>query len=224
MPDAARGVFGDRLPLAERYVGWLADAGTIRGLIGPREAPRLWDRHVLNSAVVAEQIDLSHSVADIGSGAGLPGMVLAIARPDLRLTLIEPLLRRATFLQEVVDDLGLDNVAVVRGRAEEVARQPEFSHAFDVVTSRAVAALDKLADWSLPLVRDGGLFLPMKGESAEAELSTVRDALKRRGCNDMQVCRVGTEVVEVPVTLIRMRVSATRLDRASRNRKRGKRD
>ncbi|WP_376707657.1 16S rRNA (guanine(527)-N(7))-methyltransferase RsmG [Nocardioides alcanivorans] len=138
----------ERQVLAERYAAWLADAGTVRGLIGPREVPRLWERHLVNCAVLADAIPEGVRVCDIGSGAGLPGLVLAIVRPDLDITLVEPLLRRTTFLTEVVDDLGLDQVTVWRGRADEFAEK----HAFDVVTSRAVAPLDRLLTWSMPLV------------------------------------------------------------------------
>jgi 16S rRNA (guanine527-N7)-methyltransferase len=152
--------------VAEAYAALLADDGVVRGLIGPREAPRLWERHLLNCAVLAELIDEGADVADIGSGAGLPGLVLAVVRPDLRLTLVEPLLRRATFLQDAVDRLGLDNVEVVRARAEELHGKREFS----VVTSRAVAPLDRLLDWSMPLVRQGGCLLAMNGSSAAEEI------------------------------------------------------
>lgn len=202
-PDAARGVFADRFDLAERYVGWLADAGTVRGLIGPREVPRLWERHVMNSAVVAEALPPpgeASRVADIGSGAGLPGLVLALVRPDLEFTLVEPLLRRTTFLSEVVQDLGLDNVIVHRGRAEDFAADAGF----DVVTSRAVAALDKLAGWSLPLVQVGGVFLPMKGSSAPEELVEAQSTLQSLGAGPGQVVTVGHGVVQEPVTVIRL--------------------
>ncbi|MEO5851801.1 MAG: 16S rRNA (guanine(527)-N(7))-methyltransferase RsmG, partial [Nocardioides sp.] len=127
----------ERLPLAEAYARWLAEAGAVRGLIGPREVPRLWERHLLNCGVLAEAVPPQSTVVDLGSGAGLPGIVLAIARPDLRITLVEPLLRRATFLEEVVEDLGLDDVEVVRGRADDLHGR----RTFDVVTSRAVAPL-----------------------------------------------------------------------------------
>lgn len=200
-PDVARGVFGDRLAVAERYADFLADQGTLRGLIGPREVPRLWDRHLLNCAVVAEAVPQGARVADIGSGAGLPGVVLAIGRPDLEVTLIEPLLRRATFLQECVDMLGLPHVEVVRARAEEMRVKPGF----DVVTSRAVAELSKLAAWSMPLVRPGGLFLPMKGASAEDELLLAEGALRRLGAADAEVWKVGVGVVDPLVNLVAVR-------------------
>ncbi len=152
--QAIESLFGDRADLADQYHSWLAEHATVRGLIGPREVPRLWDRHILNCAVLAEVVPEGASVADIGSGAGLPGIPLAIARPDVSVTLIEPLLRRTTFLDEVVADLGLTNVTVIRGRAEEKTVRKEAG-LVDVVTSRAVAPLGKLAGWSLPLVRPG---------------------------------------------------------------------
>lgn len=189
------------MAVAERYADFLADQGTLRGLIGPREVPRLWDRHLLNCAVVAEAVPQGARVADIGSGAGLPGVVLAIGRPDLEVTLIEPLLRRATFLQECVDMLGLPHVEVVRARAEEMRVKPGF----DVVTSRAVAELSKLAAWSMPLVRPGGLFLPMKGASAEDELLLAEGALRRLGAADAEVWKVGVGVVDPLVNLVAVR-------------------
>ncbi|UUZ61095.1 16S rRNA (guanine(527)-N(7))-methyltransferase RsmG [Nocardioides sp. B-3] len=169
-------MFGsDRLPLAEAYAAMLATDGVVRGLIGPREAPRLWDRHLLNCAVLGEAIPRDVSVCDIGSGAGLPGPVLAIARPDLRITLVEPLLRRTTFLEEVVDRLGLDRVTVLRGRAEQVRER----HSFDVVTSRAVAPLERLLQWSMPLVAPQGALVAMKGSSVEAEIEVARPTLRK---------------------------------------------
>lgn len=204
MPPSARGVFADRLDLAQRYVGWLAGAGTVRGLIGPREIARLWERHVLNSAVIEELIPEAAHVADIGSGAGLPGLVLAIRRPDLSITLIEPLLRRTTFLDEVVADLGLDNVEVVRGRAEDPALLAVRAESFDVVTSRAVAPMRRLAQWSLPLVRTGGLFLPIKGSSASDELVEAESALTALGANGGEVVRVGADAVDEAVTVVRI--------------------
>ena len=149
---AADQIFGDRLPLAERYVEHLATSGIERGLIGPREVPRLWERHVLNCAVVEEFIEDGARVADVGSGAGLPGLCLAIARPDLQLTLIEPLERRVIWLTEVVDDLGLDNVDILRSRAEQAVGQVDA----DYVTARAVSALVGLLDITLPILRGTG--------------------------------------------------------------------
>jgi 16S rRNA (guanine527-N7)-methyltransferase len=183
-PPEARGVFAvERLPLAERYAAWLADAGVVRGLIGPREVPRLWERHLMNCAALGAVLPEGASVADIGSGAGLPGLVLAIARPDLRLTLIEPLLRRTTFLEEVAADLGLDNVEVVRGRADLL----HGKRTFDVVTSRAVAPLGRLLEWSMPLVDPVGTLVAMKGSSVADEIVAARDVLERFGCDEPEV-------------------------------------
>lgn len=196
----ARGVFPhERLALAERYVGWLAGAGTERGLIGPREVPRLWDRHVLNSAVLGEWVPDGVRVADIGSGAGLPGLVLALARPDLDVTLVEPLLRRATFLQEVVSDLDVP-VRVVRARAEEL----HGVESFDVVTSRAVAPLARLAGWCMPLVAADGAMVALKGSSATDEVQQHREELRRHGTGDPEVRALGAGILESPTWAVRV--------------------
>lgn len=225
VPEAARGVFGsDRLPLAEQYAALLATEGVIRGLIGPREAPRLWDRHLLNCAVLGEAIPSDVSVCDIGSGAGLPGLVLAIARPDLRITLVEPLLRRTTFLEEVVDQLGLSGVTVVRGRAEEVKDR----HGFDVVTSRAVAPLERLLRWSMPLVAPHGALVAMKGSSVAEEIEVARPTLRKLRCAEPEILTLG-HVSLVHSTLAlrvawadpsRVGLPASRSPRESRRRRR----
>lgn len=199
-PAPAQGVFASRLPLAEDYAAWLADAGIERGLIGPREVPRLWERHLLNCAVVADLIPAGAQVCDLGSGAGLPGIPLAIRRPDLRVTLLEPLQRRVRCLEEVVPALGLDNVVVRRGRAEELHGRALF----DVVTARAVAPLDRLAGWSVPLARAGGLVLAMKGSSAHEEVAAARRELRRLGGREVEVLSVGAGMVEPPVTVVRV--------------------
>jgi 16S rRNA (guanine527-N7)-methyltransferase len=200
-------VFAARLPLAEQYAAILADDGVVRGLIGPRETPRLWERHLLNCALLSEVLPSGARVCDIGSGAGLPGVVLAIRRPDLAVTLVEPLLRRSTFLDEVVDRLGLDNVQVVRARAEQVHGTAEF----DAVTSRAVAPLGRLLDWSMPLVRKGGVLLAMKGASAQAEVDQSERELRRHHAGDVRVLTLGAEILDPPTTAIR--VEATRTSR-----------
>ncbi|EON22372.1 MULTISPECIES: 16S rRNA (guanine(527)-N(7))-methyltransferase RsmG [Nocardioides] len=183
-------MFGSiRLPLAEAYAALLATDGVLRGLIGPREAPRLWDRHLLNCAVLGEAIPRDVSVCDIGSGAGLPGVVLAIARPDLRITLVEPLLRRTTFLDEVVEQLALSNVTVVRRRAEEV-KEP---HGFDIVTSRAVAPLERLLRWSMPLVAPHGALVAMKGSSVAEEIEAARPTLRKLRCSEPEILTLGGE-------------------------------
>jgi 16S rRNA (guanine527-N7)-methyltransferase len=225
VPAAARGVFGsDRLPLAERYAALLATEGVLRGLIGPREAPRLWDRHLLNCAVLGEAIPTDVAVCDIGSGAGLPGLVLAIARPDLRITLVEPLLRRTTFLEEVVDELGLFGVTVVRGRAEEVKAR----HGFDVVTSRAVAPLERLLRWSMPLVAPHGALVAMKGASVAEEIEVARPTLRKLHCAEPEILTLGQESLVHNTLALRVAwadpsrvgLPASRSPRESRRRRR----
>lgn len=198
-PEAAARIFGDRLPLAQAYHDSLATTAAERGFIGPKEVLRLWSRHVLNCAVIADAFDEGLSVADIGSGAGLPGIPLAIARPDLRITLIEPLLKRSTYLGEITEDLGLTNVTVVRGRAEEQKKT-----LFDVTTSRAVAPLGKLASWSLPLVRPGGSMTAMKGASVAEELERDAKVIAKAGGTDAEILTVGEGLLEQPTTLIRI--------------------
>lgn len=205
-PDAARGVFSHALPAAEAYAHRLATDGVVRGLIGPREAPRLWERHLLNCAVVAEAVPQGARLCDVGSGAGLPGIPVALARPDVAVTLVEPLLRRTTFLEEVVAELGLENVEVVRARAEEL----HGSRTFDVVTSRAVAPLPKLLRWSVPLVRPGGLVLAMKGSSAAEEVEGARKELRRLGATSAEVLEVGASVVSPATVLVRVEVRGQR--------------
>lgn len=194
-PAIAARVFGDRLDLACRYAEWLADAGVVRGLIGPREVTRLWERHILNSAVLAEVIEDGVRVVDIGSGAGLPGIPLAIARPDLSIQLVEPLLRRTTFLHEVVDDLGLASIEVHRGRAEEKSIVRAVGGA-DVVTSRAVAPVGRLMGWSLPLARRQGYVRALKGSSVSEEL--IRDAaeIRKAGGSAGRVLTVGEGILD----------------------------
>ncbi|MGA5462521.1 16S rRNA (guanine(527)-N(7))-methyltransferase RsmG [Mycobacterium sp. NPDC050041] len=199
-PDAAAELFGDRLSIAQRYTEILAGAGVERGLIGPREIERLWDRHVLNSAAIAELFAPQERLADIGSGAGLPGIPLALARPDLEVTLVEPLLRRSEFLTEVIAELGLA-VDVVRGRAEDKGVREEVGET-DVVTSRAVASLDKLARWSVPLLRDGGRMIALKGERAESEIEEHRRVLASVGAVDVRVLKCGADYLDPPATVV----------------------
>ncbi|AWV48905.1 16S rRNA methyltransferase GidB [Mycobacterium leprae Kyoto-2] len=193
-------IFGPRLNIAQRYVDLLANTGIERGLLGPHEANRLWDRHLLNSAVVAELLDPGDRVVDIGSGAGLPGLPLAIARPDLQVVLLEPLLRRVTFLREVVAELGLD-VEVVRGRAEELWVRDRIGER-DVAVSRAVAALDKLTKWSIPLLRPGGQILAIKGEHVFDEIHQHRRVMASLGAVDVMVVVCGANYLCRPVTVV----------------------
>ncbi|MGA8115115.1 MAG: 16S rRNA (guanine(527)-N(7))-methyltransferase RsmG [Actinocatenispora sp.] len=213
--DAARQLFGDRLALAERYAELLATEGTLRGLLGPRETPRLWDRHLINCAVLAELIPSGAVVADVGSGAGLPGIVLGVARPDLSVILVESLERRATFLSEVVDELKLDRVTVLRGRAEEVVGR---IGAVEVVTARAVAPLDRLARWCLPLLPTGGRLLAMKGASAAEEIAAHGAQVSRAGGGEPRLVQCGVGLVEPPATVIEV----TRQRAAEGKKKRGR--
>jgi 16S rRNA (guanine527-N7)-methyltransferase len=207
VPAAARGVFSDALPSAVAYARLLATEGVVRGLIGPREAPRLWERHLLNCALLGEAMDRGVDVCDIGSGAGLPGLVLALSRPDLTVTLVEPLLRRTTFLEEAVAELRLSNVEVLRGRAQDLHGERDFA----VVTSRAVAPLGRLLDWSMPLVRLGGALLAMKGSSAAEEVAAAERELRRHGAGAVTIATYGEGVVDPPTTVVR--VAAGRLSR-----------
>jgi 16S rRNA (guanine527-N7)-methyltransferase len=193
-PPHAAGVFASRLPLAQQYAEILATDAVVRGLIGPREVPRIWTRHIMNSAVVVPRVPQGATVADVGTGAGLPGLVWAIARPDLQVTLIEPLLRRTTFLDDAVSSLGLTNVEVLRSRAEDV------TSTYDVVTARAVAALDKLGRWCMPLVSPGGVMLAMKGRSAAEEVEVATATLHRLGATSIVVTTYDND--DVPTTVV----------------------
>ncbi|WP_307812415.1 16S rRNA (guanine(527)-N(7))-methyltransferase RsmG [Phycicoccus sp. CSK15P-2] len=213
-------VFGDRLPAAERFVAILADTGVSHGLIGPREVPRLWERHVLNCGVLEDAFPDGARLVDVGSGAGLPGVALALARPDLTVTLVEPMLRRTAWLSTVVEELGLDEqVTVRRSRAEQV--HGELIAPF--VTARAVARLDTLAGWCVPLLEPGGVLVAMKGRSAHEELADCRRVLGKLGVVEATVSLHGDEVLEEPVLSVDLRVGepgAVGVDRAGRDRSR----
>ena len=199
-PPGASDVFGDRLALAEQFTAILADSGVSHGLIGPREVPRLWERHVLNCAVIHPGIPGDQMVIDVGSGAGLPGIALAIARPDLELHLIEPMLRRTNWLSRAVEELGLVNVTVHRGRAEQfwgVLQAP-------VVTARAVARTSELASWCLPLLLPGGSLLAIKGLSVSEEVETDRPILRRLGAIDEVIESFGQGILDQETTVLRV--------------------
>lgn len=199
-PAGAAAVFGDRIADARAYVTLLAGPGVERGLIGPRETGRLWSRHVLNSAAMVELIPHGARVVDIGSGAGLPGIPLALARPDIQVDLVESLLRRTTFLHEAVRELGLgDRCRVIRARAEDATREVGGA---DVVTARAVAPLARLVEWAAPLLRPDGLLLALKGETAADELRRDRAAARRSGIADLEVALAGASIPGGPVTVI----------------------
>jgi 16S rRNA (guanine527-N7)-methyltransferase len=216
-------VFTSSLAVVTAYAELLAHDGTERGLIGPREVPRLWERHLLNCGVVTDLMAEGAAVCDVGSGAGLPGLVIAIRRPDLRVTLVEPLARRTRFLDEAVGALELDNVEVVRGRAEQL----HGHRTFDVVTSRAVARLPKLLDWSLPLVERGGAMLAMKGDSAPDEVLEARSTLRAYRADEPEIVTIGGTLLPFPTTVVRVRVvDPPPLDsaqRSARNRRRSRR-
>jgi 16S rRNA (guanine527-N7)-methyltransferase len=199
---AAQALFGDRLERAHRYAHLLRENAVGRGLIGPREAGSVWPRHILNCAVVEELVPRDARTVDVGSGAGLPGIPLALARPDLAVWLVEPLERRVTFLAEVVDALELDGqVRVVRGRAESAEVRGPVGE-FDIVTARAVAPLDRLVQWALPLARPGGKLLALKGARAETELRMSRKVLVSMGgvAHGIQTCGVG--MVDPPTRVV----------------------
>ena len=197
-------MFGPALGLAERYAGLLAGPAVQQGLIGPRETARLWDRHLMNCAAVAELVPPACSVIDLGSGAGLPGVVIAMLRPDAQVVLLEPMARRVAFLEECVQELGLANASVCRGRAEEMTGRL----AADVVTARAVAPLDRLAGLALGLARPGGLVLAVKGAGAAEELARAAPVLRRLRARDAAVVHPGSGKVSPPPTVIRLTAAA----------------
>ena len=201
-PDSASVLFGERLELASAYANLLVTAGVERGLIGPRESDRIWTRHVLNCAALAEAFPLGARVVDVGSGAGLPGVAVAVARPDLQIDLVEPLARRAQFLTEAIETLDLGGqVRVSRGRAEERSVR-ESVGASEWVTARAVAPLDRLVAWCLPLLRKGGQLVAMKGSQAAVEVAEHRAALSRLGASNVDVRECGVGVVDPAVIVV----------------------
>jgi 16S rRNA (guanine527-N7)-methyltransferase len=199
-PDEAVTVFGAMLPAAERYAQLLAGAGVTRGLLGPREVPRLWTRHLLNSAAIADLVPRPATLIDLGSGAGLPGIVLALLLPDVTVTLLERMQRRSIFLTECVEELGLSNARVCQATAEELAGKI----AVDVVTARAVAPLDRLAGLAAGLVRPGGLILAIKGATAGEEVARARPVLRRLGMRDVAVVHAGEGKVDRAATVVRL--------------------
>ena len=198
-PASAAVVFGDRLDLARRFTAALAAHGEERGLIGPLEPPRLWNRHILNSAIAAPLFPTGGRVADVGSGAGLPGLVLAIARPDVEWVLIEPMERRVAWLNEQQRELGLDNVEVIRGRGEEWKQGPVL----DAVTARAVSALRTLIPVTAPLLRSGGELILLKGANAENEIAAAEKAIHKYKLSDVRVEIVGEGVIAEPTRVLR---------------------
>lgn len=209
VPPVARELFGDRLVLAERYASLLSGPGTVRGILGPEEGARIWTRHLLNSAAVTELFAPGLRVVDVGSGGGLPGLAIALRRPDLRVDLVEPLQRRVDFLTEVVAELGLAaHVRVIRGRAEDAGTLRAVGAA-DWVTARAVAPLDRLVRWCLPLAAPGGRLALIKGASAAAELDRHRPGLRRLGVREAHLVTCGSGLLEPPVTVVTIDASET---------------
>lgn len=205
---AAQTVFGDRYAAAERFVALLAGPGTVRGVIGPKEAGRLWERHVLNSAVLAELIPRHARVLDVGSGAGLPGIPLALARPDLTVALLEPMARRVDWLTQVVAELGLP-VRVYRGRVEDPRTRAELGQ-WEIVAARAVAPLGRLASWCLPLLIPGGMLLAIKGASADEEVAREAATVRSAGGEIAKIVTCGTTVLRQPTTVVVVRCRRTR--------------
>ncbi|MGH3628853.1 MAG: 16S rRNA (guanine(527)-N(7))-methyltransferase RsmG [Sciscionella sp.] len=207
--------FGVRLPLADQFAQLLSTQGIARGLIGPREAARVWDRHLLNCAALTELLPLNARVVDVGSGAGLPGLVLAIRRPDLRIDLVDSLQRRTNFLSEAVVALGLEGeVRVIHGRAEDRTVLDLVGSAL-WVTARAVAPLDRLVAWCLPLLAPGGRLLAIKGRSATQELAAHRDAVRRAGGRDSRVLRCEVAGMSEPISVVSVRRAELRAKKGS---------
>lgn len=198
--DATEVLYGQRVDVAERYVEHLVTTGIEWGLLGPREVPRIWDRHVLNCAVVQELLPTGALVADVGSGAGLPGVALAIIRSDVQFILIEPLERRVEWLNMVIEDLELENVDVIRARSEQVVDTVDV----DIVTARAVSAMKSLVPITVPLLHGQGELLALKGKSAPAELEKAQKALRKYNTKTAEVLTVGEELLEVPTTVVRL--------------------
>ena len=202
-PMAAADIFGSQIDLARAYTDRLAKDSETFGLLGPRELPRIWGRHVINSALLSELVPAGSKVADIGSGAGLPGIPMAIAQPNAHFTLIEPMERRSGWLQQVIDDLGIKNADVIRARAEEVQRTD-----FDIATARAVAALDKLLKLLTPLIRgsEGKTVLAMKGSRAPEEILDAKKRLELLGFGAPEIIALGQGRAPETATVVRIKL------------------
>lgn len=201
-PREAEAIFGPHIDQARKFFQLLVRDGDLLGLVGPRELPKLWSRHILNSAVVAELVEPGQTVADVGSGAGFPGIPMAIAKPDTKFVLIEPMERRATWLADVVvPELGLSNVQVLRGRAEEAPLKN-----YDVVTARAVSALPKLLRMLAPLAVSGGQILALKGSKAQDEIDESKPLVKKLKLDTFEILTVGQKVLSDPTTVVRVRL------------------
>jgi len=193
--------FGASFEKVSAFHAMLAEHGEERGLIGPRELGRLWNRHILNSAAVVRYLPARGTIVDVGSGAGLPGIVIAAMLPDAEVVLIEPMERRCAWLDEVVETVGLPNVTVRRGRADEYAGAIEA----DAVTSRAVASLSKLVRWSFPLVAVGGELVVLKGRNVRDEIEPARKALRSFGASEPEIVEATTIDGTESTTVLRSR-------------------
>ena len=203
-PEAAKAIFGSQIELAGGYAQVLANDSDELGLLGPRELDKIWSRHILNSAVVAEMVGQGELVADVGSGAGLPGIPMAIAAPETNFVLIEPMDRRASWLQGVARELGLENVQVVRARAEEVE-----GGQFDVVTARAVAALDKLLRLCVPLLKPGGRVIALKGSKAPEEIEAARKLQKKLKIESFEIVICGEKFLSEPTSVVKTKLDSS---------------
>lgn len=199
-PAAAAQIFGPNIDKARAYTAALVADGETLGLLGPREYPRIWTRHVLNSAVVAELVPAGVTVADVGSGAGLPGIPMALVQPEAHFTLIEPMERRSDWLKEQVEKLGLTNVSVLRARAEEVGE------VFDVVTARAVKALPQLLQMCVPMTRHGGQIIALKGEKAQLEIDDSKRLMKKLDISSFDIVFTGEQFLDEPTRVVRTKL------------------
>jgi 16S rRNA (guanine527-N7)-methyltransferase len=203
-PEAAEAIFGPQIKLARAYADMLARDSDELGLLGPRELDKIWSRHILNSAVVAELVRPGQIVADVGSGAGLPGLPMAIVAPETRFVLIEPMDRRSSWLQEVVAELNLDNVEVIRARAEDL--EPGQ---FDVVTARAVAALDKLLRLCVPLLKPGGRVIALKGSKAPEEIEAAKKLQKKLNIESFEIVICGEKFLSEPTSVVETKLDSS---------------
>jgi 16S rRNA (guanine527-N7)-methyltransferase len=204
-PESAKAIFGSQIEKARAFAQKLANDSDDLGLLGPRELDKLWTRHILNSAVVAETVKAGDLVADVGSGAGLPGIPMAIALPEARFVLIEPMERRSNWMLEVIKELGLTNVEVRRARAEEV-----LDLKFDIVTARAVAALDKLLRLTVPLLKPGGSLIALKGSKAAEEIEAARKLQKKLGIGSFEIQICGEKFLAEPTSVVKTTLDSSK--------------
>ena len=204
-PESAKAIFGPQIEKARTFAQKLANDSDDLGLLGPRELDKLWSRHILNSAVVAETVKAGDLVADVGSGAGLPGIPMAIAVPEARFVLIEPMERRSTWMLEVIQELGLNNIEVRRARAEEV-----LDLKFDIVTARAVAALDKLLRLTVPLLKPGGSLIALKGSKAAEEIEAARKLQKKLGVASFEIQICGEKFLAEPTSVVKTTLDSSK--------------